>query len=268
MKTAVSLPYISYTWFIIIPLFSVLISCTGFRELPTADGHFSQDLNIAYIDKEKFVYYPGTQVMITAAYNKDSLMIWLKADDVGTTAGFIVNGLSVWLDPEARKNKDIGVIYPSISISEIQSSFKREKDTLNREGSFVNEGFDNEKLINTLKRRRIVLQSGDRAGFADKDAVNIFIDEHNKLNYVMTLPLSFAGIKDPENTKLSIGVVSESDQKDRQQDQRRQPGTMGRPGSRNMHPSAYHPPRNSKKPEQEIKTVNSWMIFILGGEEE
>ncbi len=260
-----------YVAFIVLQfLFFILsmFSCTTVDKLPAAGAHFSHDLDLDEVACDSFVYFSGAEIEIKGLYNEDSVRFWLKTADPRTTAGFLVNGLSFWIDPEASKNKDLGIIYPSASHTVIQKEIKRMRDTLENNNDTVNdEHFDISKLIESVKARRVVVQTVDGAGFATDKQAAIFLDNDKVLNYVVTLSFSALGIEGHEDLKLSVGVISEGAELPRQDSRDRHPGTTGPGGQRGYPPDRHYPQRDTRAQQERLKPVNVWIIFVFDGKE-
>jgi hypothetical protein len=88
----------------------VLLSGCAKKLTSTYRNHaenFSSDIN-------HYQYDSDAGVMYLISNNKDSLFIDLKFPEITTAAKVLRSGLTVWVDPKAKKNKTYGVRFPLI----------------------------------------------------------------------------------------------------------------------------------------------------------
>jgi len=252
--------------FVLLILF-VTFSCSPVREIPRAEGHVTENIQLEEASPEGFVNYPDSEVYIKVFHDYDSLGILLKTNDGGTATGFLANGLSIWIDSTGNRKKEYGVIFPSTTLSELREKVEHSTDTINEEDTIDVDRMDFRNLKELVEKRSAVIQRGDRAEFADKQHARIFIEE-DELKYAIKIPFSYAGITDTEHLTISIGAVSERDQPQPDAATNRRPGTTGRPGDRRGHP-ARDTPRSREEQEERIrvKPINAWLLFEFNKEE-
>lgn len=251
-----------FSLFIIITVISA--SCSTTSDLPKNKSYYIEDIDKYSIDTG-FVFFPDTKVRIKTVHNSENIRIWIKAAEIYTAAGFLVNGLSVWIDPEAEKNKDVGVIYPAATFALLDRYFGIEKDNLiDFNDTLDRKSFNPDKFIAAIKKRGAVIQSEEQTRFAGEKEATIFLDDNEVINYMITLPFSFIGIENPDNFKVSIGVISKATAQP--QPRQQQPSrTHGHPGDRRHPHSRQHQTRDTDKQKPpRLPSIDAWMIFEFG----
>ncbi len=262
--------YLRYMPFVLLLLSFFLFfiySCTTLTQLPSTRAHFSHNLDAAEHPENGFVYFSETKLEVLGLYNEDSVRFWLRTSDPRTSAGLLLNGLSVWIDPSAETNQDFGVIYPSASHTLIQKEMKRLRDTVNIDNDTLDDRrFDVSRLIKSVEFRKAVVQTVDGTNFATAQQARFYSDSDKTLNYVVTLSFSELGIGKQEDLRISVGAISEGMELPRNDSYNRYPGTTG-PGDRRGYPPGRHYPQ--KEPVEQEKppiSVNAWMVFVFNGE--
>ncbi len=252
----------------LIPVLLIILtaSCTALVDMPEAGSYFSSKLDFDEVTEDGVVHFPNTQIAVKTVYSKDSIRIWLKTSDEVTVASLLINGLSVWIDPDAGKSQNSGVIYPSASFSVIREQLERSTDTLELKEDSDTLGFDISKLVKSIKDRGAVVQMGQRARFAEKEQAMIFVENNREINYVTTLSFSALNIKDVENRRISIGVYSRNLPPPQQENQR----PHGQVGPRDpRYPQDRHSPhRDPRTQQRQLKTIDAWMIIVLNEEKQ
>ncbi len=265
MKKTINILKYYFTFFLIPALLIIYtISCTTVADLPETGSYFSSKLDFDEVTEDGFVYFPETQIAIKTVYSKDSVSFWLKTSDEVTVASLLINGLSVWVDPDAGKSQNSGVIYPSASFSVIREQVERSKDPLKLEDDSDTLGFDISKLVKSINDRGAVIQMGHRARFAEKEQAVIFMENNRAINYVATLPFSALNITDVEGRKISIGVYSKN-MPPPQQESQRPHGQVG-PRDPRYPQDRYSPHRDQRTQQRQLKTIEAWMIIVLNEE--
>lgn len=260
----IKLKYFLKTFFIPVLIVLLKVSCSTIVDLPETKVYFYDELDFTETAGEDYIFFPDTKIALRTRYNNDSIRIWLRVADQPSTAALLVNGLTIFLDPDAKKKRNTGVIFPSASHSVIREEVERSRDTLRIKEESDTLGFDISRLVRSIKDRGAVIQMGERAVFAKKDQANIFVDENKVVNYIITFPFSALNIADPEDKKISVGVVSEGMPAPQPDSYNRQPGRTG-PRDPRGYPQDRYPQRDQRTQQQQLKSFDVWMIFVLSG---
>jgi hypothetical protein len=178
----------------------MLGSCKPAQKAPVARGHAYHSNQSAAIQADSlqgYFLFPENKVFVRALYDSDSIMVEVRTNDTLSVRSMLVNGMTIWLDPKGKQNREFRVTYQAA-----RSELFRESD----EGA---SRFETTRLAQRIQDRGAVLTDNKGTRFVDKNTARITFDERGNLVYVIRMAFSQLGTTAENLNELSIGVTSE-----------------------------------------------------------
>lgn len=168
-------------------------------------------------------YASDAGIMYTVLNSSDSLFLKMKFPDELTATKVLRFGLTVWMDPTAKKSKAYGVRFPlgkkhslntpggrlpEAKVIEGEDGFKRlrypERKAKDKSPQLIRENVEI-KLIGFGGRKEPHLLSTSEAPFP----VKLFYDKDKVLSYQLAIPLQALQINDfTDGDAISLGIIA------------------------------------------------------------
>jgi hypothetical protein len=248
---------------VIMGLLLVISSCssTGLSML-TKKSYHVDDQSWQEDTLKGYVFIPNSRVLVRTRHNEDSIFVEIRTRDSLSMRSMLTNGLSVWIDPQARQNENFGINIPAARAEmmrrqdEASRIMQDEGDTLRRFR------FDYAAWTQWVSESRIVVTDNRGTRFDDSDQLSISYTPADGLVYNIRFGFSQARIDKEKAEKFSVGVVSE-------RHQAQMPNTgqsqMGGPTDRYGR-ARQQPATRQERPERlGLIPVKGWIIFTMEG---
>lgn len=162
-----------------------------------------------------------SKMMYTVVHDTENLYLTLSTSDMMTQGRILMQGLTIWLDQDAKKNEMVGFTYP-FQMGRDQSN-REEMQKMNKEqrGSMDDTSSRSQKMFVRYEKapKPIKLIGFEAPGSvqllnteleSSPVGVQINMTDAGILTYTATIPLEFI-FTNPESTeeKLSVGVFAE-----------------------------------------------------------
>ncbi len=261
-------------------LFSISIifhSCRSILPpaLPLAQSHSSETASALTAGSQGgFVRMPDSRVRVKSIHGPDSIELEIRTADTLTLRSLLINGMSVWLDPEAGRNAKFGVSFPAARAEMMrrQEEIIREHEETRRRRLEQDDTiprpipFNPELWVEALQDRQPVVRDNSGTRFAERRNAQIFLDKNGELVYRIRFAFSQLGISGEDHQRLSVGVVSELHRA-----QLASPGGGGvatRPDisdrDRRQQPRTAQPQQRPVR--MNLIPVETWMAFLINEE--
>jgi hypothetical protein len=224
-------------------------ACQTQAPMPSAVSSRQPELQHHPVSPDDFIAFHDTLIFGRVTHTQDSFQVQLTISSPQMMMRLLRLGLTVWLDSTAQQKQQVGVIFPSagLSLARRHPADPRRPDEqqIMRENNPV-------RLIEIVKSRQKVFTFGDESRFVEEgEMAEVFLDEQGDLNYIVVLPFSMFGIKDPSRATIGIGVFSDLPET---------PAThapaRGQPGYGYPRTVDRQPPRNHL-----TRPINNWIKF-------
>lgn len=244
----------------------LFFSCSSTRSVGTIAASFpvKDSVHLAH-SNEGFVFLADSLVKVRSFHGQDSIWIEVKAHKEISSRSMLINGLSIWLDPEAKKNEKYGISFPAA-----RAEMLRRQDELLRKmresgDSLKPMPFDPQPWVDAVNERNAVVKEKNGTRFAGTDIAKVYLDHDGKLVYRIRFSFSQMGVDKEEISRFSIGVVSEQHQA---QLLGANQGSSVATGASRGHRSRTAPDAPSR-PDQRVRLVpvKDWVVFLLNPEE-
>ena len=207
-----------------------------------------------------YVFVPNSRVLVRTIHNEDSIFIEIRTRDSLSMRSILTNGLSVWIDPEAKQNEKYGISIPAARAE----MMRRREETLQRmrqTGDTLQPiRFDYTAWAKSVNESRAVITDKQGTRFDESDQVVLRYSAFEGLVYHIRFGFSQAGIDQEKTNKFSLGVISERHQARMQNAGQ---GQMG--GSTDMYGRPrQQPATREERPERlGLIPVKGWIVFTL-----
>lgn len=256
------------TFFLFIVVLVVLTSCSNQKQVSTRAMSWEKNGQSSQLPSaEFFVELPETAVSVRSSHSSDSLSIEIVTRDFVTIQSMIVNGVSVWIDPEAEKNETFGISFPAARaqmLKRYQANKQNGNEKSSTNDSVAPPPFEMEKWVELMKKQRKVIKDKNGTMFDDENQGTLDLTENRVLQYFVRFSWEQLSIDPEEKSKISIGVISESPQL----------ATQGNPQQQSMAPrdpygrtTTRRPPPQEDRPQRmALIPVKGWVAFYLDAE--
>ncbi len=240
-------------------------SCSDKAINISSPSYLRNDTSYKTDSLEGFIILPDSKAMLRSMHDEDSIYLEVKAEDRLTLQSILINGLTVWIDPKAKRNEDYGVIF----IAARSEMFRRREELVKQlEKSQDDIASDNlyttQTWVDAVNQRDVVIKDVNGTRFAEKYVAHIFLDRDGSLNYVIQFGYDQLGIEYSTTNKISVGVISEVHQA---QLQGASQSSMGGPPGTGMRT----PQQSRQRPQQQVRMpqvpLEAWVILLLGEDE-
>ncbi|TVQ92864.1 MAG: hypothetical protein EA393_03080 [Bacteroidetes bacterium] len=207
-----------------------------------------------------YVFIPNSRVLVRTRHDEDSIFIEVRTRDSLSMRSMLTNGLSIWIDPQAKQNENYGVNIPAARAE----MMRRQEETFQRireEGDTLQRfSFDYASWTKSVSEKRFVITDKRGTRFDESDQVQILYTAEGGLVYTVRFGFSQAGIDKEKAEKFSVGVVSE-----RHQAQMPATGQSQMRGPTDRYGRArQQPPTREQRPERlGLISVKGWIVFTL-----
>jgi hypothetical protein len=237
----------------------LLLAVSGCQTaLPVVSGFRDDGLQVKQAISDEFTAFNESKILGRVSYNDSAMQVQLKIDEPRVMMRLLLNGLTVWVDSTASRRKEVGVVFPAAGPVLRQMAPGADRFPARERDADQPRDFDPTPLLEVVQQRNKVFQYGQRAEFVDEEMASMFLDEEQALNYLMIIPFSKLGIRQPENVSVSVGVASDVPTFEGTSPPREpQPGIRGRPG----YP---YQQRDTRMRTEPVRPIESWIIFTFG----
>jgi hypothetical protein len=252
---------------LVLAALTTFTSCrsTMMASLPTAQSYTHDQKETLEADTlGGFVFLPDTRVKVRSIHDTDSLWIEVRTSDTLSLRSMLINGTSVFIDPEAGKSSKFGISFPAARSEmmrrqeEILQQAQSENDTVP-----VTIQFDAAFWVDAMQKRDAVITDSRGTRFVDHQTASVSLNGDGELVYLVRFSFSQFEISGEEQQRISIGVLSQLHQA-----QMASPGGGGvatRPNitERERQQRQAQP---SRIPRLRLIPINSWMAFLINEE--
>ena len=212
-----------------------------------------------------FTRIPESGVWIRSIHQEDSIMLEIRTRDTLTLRSLLVNGVSIWVDPEAGTNQEIGITFPAA-----RSEMMRRQEELLTERQQQNDTiaprimFNPNIWVEAIQKREAVITDPRGTRFANKADASVSMAENGDLVYRVRFSFDQLGISKTDQQRISAGVVSDLHQAQMAGGQggavATRPTIQGRDRQQTQ-----RPPRQ-QMPRQRFIPVNAWIALLINEE--
>ncbi len=211
-----------------------------------------------------FVRMPDTRVMVRSLHSDDSLWIEVRTSDTLSLRSMLINGLSIFIDPEAGKSTKFGVNFPAA-----RSEMLKRQEEIMKQASSENDSvppqikFDTAYWVDIMKTRQAVITDTLGTRFADKETATLSLNHRGELVYLVRFEFARLGISGEDQQRISIGIVAELHQA-----QLASSGGGGMATRPNIteRERQQRQSRAVRAPRMMLIPVNAWMAFLINEE--
>jgi len=252
-----------FTFVLFFVMTGVLVSCSNQKQVSTRAMSLQKNEPTAQLPSaEYFIELPGTAVSVRSTHSPDSLWIEIVTNDFITIQSMIINGVSVWVDPEAETNETYGISFPAARAQMI----KRYQQNRSNGDSSPNDSvapppFEMEKWVELMKKQRKVVKDKNGTMFDDENQGLLDLNETRVLTYFVRFSWDQLGIDPEEKSKISIGVISESPQLATQDNRQQQSMAPRDPYGRTT--PRRPPPQDDRPQRMALIPVKGWIAFYF-----
>jgi hypothetical protein len=176
------------------------VSCKPAQKAPAAKArafHTNQAEAIQADSLQGYYLFTENKVFVRTLYDADSIMVEVRTSDTISLRSMLVNGMTIWLDPEGKQNRNFRVTYPAAR----SEMFRTSDEGVSR--------FETRRLVQRIQERGAVLTDDKGTRFVDNQVARITYDERGNLTYVIRMAFSQLGTSMDALNALSIGVTSD-----------------------------------------------------------
>lgn len=213
-----------------------------------------------------FSFLPDSLVKTRSIHDADSIWFEIRISNPLAIRSVIINGMSVFFDPEARKNQKFGVSIPAARAEMLrrQEAANGEKKAQPADTLEPAPMFDPSQWVEAIRMREAVLTDTKGTRFAGEEAVKLFLDDNNELVYQIRFAFDQMGVSGEEVQRISIGIVS-------QLHQAQLAGSQGGGGVATR-PNISDRDRNRQQPRQtpqqrpstmRLIPVEAWQVLLI-----
>lgn len=175
-------------------------------------SYFVEEQNTMKSDSlQGFSFLPDSLVKTRSIHNADSIWFEIRVSNPLAIRSVIINGMSVFFDPEAKKNQKFGVSIPAARAEMLrrQEAANGENTTQPADTLEPAQRFDPSQWVEAIRMREAVLTDTNGTRFASEEAVKLFLDDNNELVYQIRFAFDQMGVSGEEVQRISIGIVSQ-----------------------------------------------------------
>ncbi|MBW6479628.1 MAG: hypothetical protein K0B37_09390 [Bacteroidales bacterium] len=207
-----------------------------------------------------YVFVPNSRVLVRTMHDEDSIFIEIRTRDSLTMRSILTNGLSVWIDPQAKQNEKYGINVPAAR-AEMMRRQEEALQIMRDEGDTLRHfRFDYASWTQTVSENRAVITDNRGTRFDESGQVSISYTNQVGLVYNIRFGFSQAETDKDKVDKFSVGVVSE-------RHQAQMPNTgqsqMGGPTDMYGRPRQQPASRQQRPERLGLIPVKGWIVFTL-----
>lgn len=185
--------------------------------------NYSEISSVDKVDSERFQFDQKSGMMYLISNDSDSLYIALKFPERMVKAKVLRKGLTVWLDPSAKKNRVYGIKYPLNGLPEMggkQGKPFGQPQVIEGEDGFKRFRYPEKEKKDSIPELALSGLQIKLLGFDNKQEqtypatesafpVKLYFDENNTLTYTLAVSLEAINIGQfDDGDALSVGVVT------------------------------------------------------------
>ncbi len=253
--------FLRYSGCLVVVSMSLLFfSCQ--TTLPTASSLREQQLETVQGITDEFVSFSEAGVFGRVTHNDSLMMVQLKIQDDPVMMRLLMMGLTIWVDPAASREQEVGVVFPGAGPVLRQRPVGSDRFPAREQAPDSIIPFNPRPLLDIVTQRNMVFRQGGKAEFIKNGMARIYLDDQGHLNYIMKISFAQLDISDPEQARVSVGVVSEVPvfQMD-------DPGRQSSTGGRRGQPVTPYPRYGSARQRQSLEPINQWIIFDFSAQD-
>jgi hypothetical protein len=190
------------TLFLLLMILFITGSCSPAQKTPAMQGrgyHFSQATLIQADSTRGYTIFPQNHVLVRTIYSEDSLMVEVRTGDTTSLRSMLINGVSIWIDPEGKQNRKYKVAFQAA----------RSEMFRNYNGQEEQQPSETPRWVNSILERPAVLTDEKGTRFVSKNIARAHLDERGNLVYYLSIAFSQLGTSLDKLNDISIGVTSE-----------------------------------------------------------
>ncbi len=224
-----------------------------------------EDQNVMKADSlEGFSFLPDSRIKTRSIHDADSIWLEIRSSDTITIRSVIINGMTVFFDPEAKKNQKFGVTIPAARAEMLRRHEAGPAENAGQSADTLQPAlrFDPSQWVEAIRMRDAVITDNKGTRFASEEAVRLFLDDNNELVYQIRFAFDQMGVSAEELQRISIGIVS----------QLHQAQLAGQPGGGGIATRPDISDRNRQQPRQTTQQrparmrlipVDAWQVLLI-----
>ncbi len=224
-----------------------------------------EDQNVMKADSlEGFSFLPDSRIKTRSIHDADSIWLEIRSSDTITIRSVIINGMTVFFDPEAKKNQKFGVTIPAARAEMLRRHEAAPAENAGQSADTLQPAlrFDPSQWVEAIRMRDAVITDNKGTRFASEEAVRLFLDDNNELVYQIRFAFDQMGVSAEELQRISIGIVS----------QLHQAQLAGQPGGGGIATRPDISDRNRQQPRQTTQQrparmrlipVDAWQVLLI-----
>lgn len=238
-------------------LLMLMAACSSVSRMPTVRSYKLGDNAIEQDSLKGYVAVPNSNVWVKTLHSEDSIFVEIRTSDTLSLRSMLINGLSVWLDPQAKKKQAYGISFPAARaemLKQLEESAALEEPQ--EKDSLPQMQFDHAQWVNTIASRQAVVTDAKGTRFDNAMQAQLYLDEQSYLVYRIRFAFAQMGIEQGKTDNFSVGIVSE-----RHQPQLQGSGQSQMTGASDRY-GRQQPQRPTERPQRMgLIPINGWIIY-------
>ena len=241
-------------------------SCSTVRTATvSATAYQLQDQSWQQDSLQGYVFIPNSQVKVRTRFEQDSIFTEIRTSDSLSIRSLLINGVSVWIDPEGKQNEKFGIAFPAARAEmmrrqeELIQKMYESGDTLRRIP------FDHATWVEAVNKRESVVRDNLGTRFATTHQAKVLLDEAGELVFKIRFAFSQTGKSAEELSNFSIGIISELHQAQLISSGQGQQRTGA--SDRYGRPRQQAPPRQERTDRIRLIPVKGWVVLSMESRE-
>ncbi|TVQ16633.1 MAG: hypothetical protein EA361_03825 [Bacteroidetes bacterium] len=213
---------------------------------------------------EGFSFLPDSRIKTRSIHDADSIWLEIRTSDTLTIRSLVINGMTVFFDPEAKKNQKFGISIPAARAEMLRRHDATPAENATKSSDTIQPAlmFDPSQWVEAIRLREAVVRDNKGTRFASTENVKLFMDDNNELVYLIRFAFDQMGVSGEELQRISIGIVS----------QLHQAQLAGQQGGGGVATRPNISDRNRQQPRQTTQQrpirmrlipVNTWQVLLI-----
>ena len=199
---------------LLLMIVAALSSCSNITtgSLPTGRSFLVGDSAIENDLHRGFTELPNTRIWIRSLLSSDSVFVEVRARDTLSLRSLLINGVSIWIDPQGKQRESFGVTFPAAR-AEILRRQEEIFQQMREQGDTVRTiPFEHAFWVESMQQRNNVITDNRGTRFATPSQAWMELAPDGSLVYRVGLAFSQLGITADTLPSFSVGVISERHQ--------------------------------------------------------